>query len=299
MPDSDGRYIIAAGPMDGGDRHLISLVEFLVERGHRPIVNQHDHGFFYLAGKRRCWLSRRITWETWQAITERFVLPDNIVLRPGVIADDANEVLIVGWNRVVLDDGLQPVEVWEERGCPEIAAEPEPEDTMVAVQAQARAETAEKDRRDRRRCLVHTALIALLGVLLQAVGGISGQIWVGVGGFLLMVLSSRVVALIYLARPSWDPGRRREVPPTRAAHASDPPTEPQYPDTRRVVQAGLAIYPGTAFLKPVVEFLNQRGHLSLPEHAGWTGGRKTLWLSRVITPADWALSTESSRCRTT
>lgn len=126
MGHDDGRVIIAAGPLDDGDRHLIPLVEFLVERGHRPIVNQHDHGFFYLAGKRRCWLSRRITRETWQAIAERFVLPDNIVLSPGLIEDKANKVLILGWDRVILEDGLHPVEVWKNGDAPRSRPNPNP-----------------------------------------------------------------------------------------------------------------------------------------------------------------------------
>jgi hypothetical protein len=119
------QVVIAEGSR-GQFESLIPLVEFLIDRGHRPLVNQSNNGFFYLARSRRCWLGRRITLDIWQEIQDHFVLPPSIVYQPGMIIDQASGVRIVGWNRVILDDGIQPVSVWEERGVRRSVPSPGP-----------------------------------------------------------------------------------------------------------------------------------------------------------------------------
>lgn len=101
-------------------RHLVPVAKFLIEeRGHYPFppsrsVVSFEWGFRRLNGL-RCQLTRWITQDDWAAINERFVVPDTIGYNGGIIQDNLNYVYIEGFEQIMSEDGVIPIEEWEVR----------------------------------------------------------------------------------------------------------------------------------------------------------------------------------------
>ena len=96
-------------------QHLIPIARFLVEeRGHVPLSRPEKFGFVKMNGF-RCRLTRRITDEDWAAINQRFALPDTIGYGDGMIRDNLNRMDIEGYDEIITEDGVIPIEEWEAR----------------------------------------------------------------------------------------------------------------------------------------------------------------------------------------
>lgn len=123
----DDREVIPAGEQDRPLwRHLVPMVRFLVEeRGHLLINGPEKFGFVGMQSSYVCSLTRVITDDDWQALNERFVIPDNIGFFKGLIQDNENGCDIVGTEWVGLADHRQHVDDYEAElraegrgGCP-------------------------------------------------------------------------------------------------------------------------------------------------------------------------------------
>lgn len=112
----DTREIIPAGeqPLFSWE-HLLPIAKFLVEeRGHMPLSRPENYGFLQLNGF-RCRLTRWITDEDWIAINQRFALPETIGYGDGLIRDNLNRIDIEGFDEIICEDGVIPIEEWEVR----------------------------------------------------------------------------------------------------------------------------------------------------------------------------------------
>jgi hypothetical protein len=116
-----GREVIPAGEQPWFSfQHLVPIAKFLIqERGHGTLPKEEsvvsfEWGFVRMNGL-RCQLTHRITDEDWAAINERYVMPDNIGYRDGLIRDNVNSIDIEGIEAMVCEDGVVPIEEWEER----------------------------------------------------------------------------------------------------------------------------------------------------------------------------------------
>lgn len=109
------REVVPAGEQESGFRHMIPIARLLIERGHPPIDEDSTFGFNPSPAGMVCALGRMFSSADWDAINERFVIPDNIVYFHGLIRDNTNWVDMMGWDEVVCLDGVQSVDVWEER----------------------------------------------------------------------------------------------------------------------------------------------------------------------------------------
>lgn len=109
------REVIPGGPQEFNFEHLIPIAKLLIERGHLPIDEDSKFGFSPTQGGMVCALTRKFSEEDWAAINDRFLLPANVVYFHGLIRDNTNWVDMLGWDEVTCLDGVQPVEVWEER----------------------------------------------------------------------------------------------------------------------------------------------------------------------------------------
>jgi hypothetical protein len=297
------REVIAEGSR-GSFENLIPIVEFLVDRGHRPLVNQGNHGFFYLARSRRCWLGRRITEEVWQEVQEHFVLPPSIVYQPGLIIDQASGVRIVGWNRVILDDGIHPVSVWEERGCPEVSAEPAAHDTFPAVIARmpplegpaslpgALIALLRGSCFARRARIGRAVLLAYFVFLIVANWGSAGYRWT-MPVLLLLVLALPLQR--HAVRHELSRGFATLLPRKQAAEGAHDYRYEYLPESKGADDAREQIGDGawTSFehLIPLVRFLTERGHQPM-SHADTFGFRRATGyavcrLSGTLTLAEW------------
>lgn len=112
---SDSREVIPGGRQQFGWEHLIPVAKLLIERGHLPIRSDSKFGFHPSSGRTMCSLARRFTEEDWDAINQRFILPDTIVYFHGLIRDNVNRVDMMGREEVTFPDGVQPIDVWEAR----------------------------------------------------------------------------------------------------------------------------------------------------------------------------------------
>jgi hypothetical protein len=111
----DGREIIPAGEQPAPwYRHLLPIAKFLIEeRGHLPIEKPQKYGFWMTAGGFECHLTRSITEADWQAINQRFVIPENIRYHAGLIRDGVNRIDMVGNDICIGDHGVEPIENME------------------------------------------------------------------------------------------------------------------------------------------------------------------------------------------
>ncbi|MGQ0463995.1 MAG: hypothetical protein ACT4QG_01625 [Sporichthyaceae bacterium] len=106
-PD-DHREVIPGGWQEEwpGWHHVKPLIRFLVEeRGHLLLHPDEPWGVVPLNGGRDCSLTRMITEESWAALNERFVIPDNIGYMAGFIRDFENGIDISGYDWVIGLDG--------------------------------------------------------------------------------------------------------------------------------------------------------------------------------------------------
>jgi hypothetical protein len=113
---SNSREIIAGGeqPLLSFE-HLIPIARFLVEeRGHMPLSSPETVGFVKRNGF-RCLLTRRITEQDWAAVKDRFILPDSIGYHGGIIQDNLNRMQFEGYDEIITEDGVIPIEEWEAR----------------------------------------------------------------------------------------------------------------------------------------------------------------------------------------
>jgi hypothetical protein len=107
--DPDGRQIIPASEQEVTAHHLYPIAKFLIEeRGHLPIEKPEKYGFWE---PYECKLTRAITRADWEAVNERFVLPENIGFFCGyIIRDSANGIDIIGFDQLIGFNGLEPVD---------------------------------------------------------------------------------------------------------------------------------------------------------------------------------------------
>lgn len=95
--------------------HLYPIARFLIEeRGHMPLAHPERFGFVHMHGF-QCRLARRITDDDWAAIRQRFVLPDTIGYHGGIIQDNLNRMQFIGFDEMITEDGVIPIEEWEAR----------------------------------------------------------------------------------------------------------------------------------------------------------------------------------------
>ncbi len=79
-----------------------------------PLSRPEKFGFV-LGNGMQCRLTHRITSEDWTAVEQRFALPDTINLGDGVIQDSANWMELEGFDEIITEDGVIPIEEWEAR----------------------------------------------------------------------------------------------------------------------------------------------------------------------------------------
>jgi hypothetical protein len=110
----EGREIIPPGEQPlFSIEHLLPIAKFLIEeRGHLPIDYPQDYGFNTMAGAGGfdCHLTREITQADWDAINQRFIIPDTIWYHLGLIRDGINHMDIMGTDTCVGDHGVEPIE---------------------------------------------------------------------------------------------------------------------------------------------------------------------------------------------
>jgi hypothetical protein len=94
---------------------LLPIARFLIEeRGHLPIYEPEDYGFHMGDDGFECRLTRSITAEDWEAVNERFVIPENIFFFCGyVIRDGANWIDMIGFDELLTLDGVKPIDQLE------------------------------------------------------------------------------------------------------------------------------------------------------------------------------------------
>jgi hypothetical protein len=112
---ADDRRVIPPGKQPRAYRHLFPIAQLLIERGHNPIDCPDKFGFCPTQGGMVCTLTHRFTQEDWNAINERFVVPDNIRWFNGLIRDTANHIDMMGTDEIMSRGELIPIGVWEER----------------------------------------------------------------------------------------------------------------------------------------------------------------------------------------
>lgn len=108
----DQREPLPAPNRQFGYRHMYPIAKVLIERGHLPIDYRDKYGFCPSGMGRRCHLTHALTDEDWAAVTDRYILPENIVWRFGIIKDHQNRVQIQG-DITIISGGQQiPIEEW-------------------------------------------------------------------------------------------------------------------------------------------------------------------------------------------
>jgi hypothetical protein len=113
--DAEARIVIPEGRQRFTWEHLIPIAQLLIERGHVPITKKQKFGFSSTPGGVECRLTRAFTLDDWDAINERFVVPDNLVYFRGLIRDNANKVDMIGIEEISTVDGVMGPEEWEAR----------------------------------------------------------------------------------------------------------------------------------------------------------------------------------------
>lgn len=104
--NSKGCVVIPAGRQCFTWEHLIPVAQLLIERGHLPLRRKDKSGFFSTPGGVVCHLTRAITPDDWDAVADKFVIPDNLVYFRGLIRDNDNKVDMLGIEEISTSDGL-------------------------------------------------------------------------------------------------------------------------------------------------------------------------------------------------
>jgi len=114
---SDEREVIPAGEQPAPwFEHLLPVAKFLIEeRGHMALENPEEYGYVDGLDGNKFYFTRRITDEDWEAIKERFVIPDNIGFFGGLLRDNANHVDMIGYDTITSRGKQIPIEEWEAR----------------------------------------------------------------------------------------------------------------------------------------------------------------------------------------
>lgn len=99
--------------MQFGYKHMIPIVKVLIERGHLPTSNRPKYGF--RGNGRKCHLTHALTDDDWTAVTDRYIIPENIVWRFGIIRDHENNVQIQGDDTIISGGKEMPIEEWMAR----------------------------------------------------------------------------------------------------------------------------------------------------------------------------------------
>jgi hypothetical protein len=113
--DQGTRHIIPGGRVQFAWRNLVPIVQLLMERGHPLIYDNGNSGFVSTPGRWICSLGRAITADDWEAINERFALPDTIVFVNSVIRDGINKIDIIGFDEIKAPNGVVSIDEWEEQ----------------------------------------------------------------------------------------------------------------------------------------------------------------------------------------